>query len=269
VTAWGRGSPRLLAVIGVGVAALGGAGWAERRAAAPVLDLALLRDRVFVFANVSFVACMLALFAVGFLLPFYCEELRGFSTLQSGLLLTPLAFALAAVAPASGSLADRLGSRWLRPLGLGIATLGLVMLSALDQASPIPYIVACLLVAGLGQGIFQSPNSRTLMGAAPPQDQGVASGILATGRVIGQSLSVAVAGAVFATLGGAAAGRMLASSRQALSGAQLAALQNTFVSGLRAAFLVCAGLAALGVLATLVRAGPPHRRSGSRSEGDP
>jgi len=70
---------------------------------------------------------------------------------------------------------------------------------------------------------------------------------------MGQSLSVAVAGAVVATLGGAAAGRTLASDRQTLSGAQRAALQHTFVTGLRAAFLVCAGLAALGVLATLVR----------------
>jgi EmrB/QacA subfamily drug resistance transporter len=250
---WGWSSPRLLTAMAVALAALGGAAWAERRTATPVLDLALLRNRVFVFANVSFVACMLALFAVGFLLPFYFEELRGFDTLQSGLLLTPLALTLAAVAPASGSLADRLGSRWLRPLGLAIAALGLVLLSGLNQGSPIAYIVVCLVVTGLGQGIFQSPNARTLTGAAPPEQQGVASGILATGRVMGQSLSVAVAGAVFATLGGAAAGRTLASSSQALSGAQLAALQHTFVTGLRAAFLVCAGLAALGVLATLVR----------------
>jgi hypothetical protein len=149
---WGWGSPRIVAVMAVALAALGGAAWVERRADAPVLDLALLRSRVFVLSNVTFVDCMLALFAVGFLLPFYFEELRGFDTLQSGLLLTPLALTLAAVAPASGSLADRLGSRWLPPLGLAIAVLGLVLLSGLNQGSPIPYIVGCLVVTWSGPG---------------------------------------------------------------------------------------------------------------------
>jgi MFS family permease len=250
---WGWGSPRLVVVIAVALAALAAAAWVERCAAAPVLDLALLRNRVFVSANLSLIACMLALFAVGFLLPFYFEELRGFDTLESGLLLMPLALTLAAVAPFSGSLADRLGSPWLPPLGLAIAAAGLVLLSALSQDSPIAFIVLGLVVIGLGQGLFQSPNARALTGAAPASEQGVASGILATGRVVGQSVSVAVAGAVFTTLGGAAAGQTLASSRQTLSGAQVVALQQMFIAGLRAAFLVCAGLAALGVATALVR----------------
>ena len=168
----------------------------EQRVPAPVLDPDLLRNRVFVFANVSFMICMLALFAVSFLLPFYLEELRGFDTLRSGLLLTPLPLTLALVAPMSGALADRVGSRWLAPLGLAIACAGLLLLSGLTQASSIAYLVLCLIVTGIGQGLFQSPNARTIMGAAPPNELGVASGTLATGRVIGQSLSVAVTGAV-------------------------------------------------------------------------
>ena len=190
--------------------------------------------------------------------------LSGTSALMTTLDSSIVNLALAAVAPASGSLADRLGSRWLLSLGLAIATLGLVLLSGLDQGSPIAYIVGCLVVTGLGQGIFQSPNSRALMGAAPPQQQGVASGILAPGRVIGQSLSVAVPGAVFATLGGAAAGRTLASSRLGLGAPQLAALQHTFVTAMRAALLVCAGLAAFGVLATLARSRESQLDGGNR-----
>jgi EmrB/QacA subfamily drug resistance transporter len=250
---WGWSSLRFLASIVVTVAGLFGVTWVERRVPDPVLDLALLRNRAFALANVSFLICMLALFAVGFLLPFYLEELRGYDTLRAGLLLSPLPLTLAVVAPISGMLADRLGSRWLAPLGLSIAGAGLLLLSDLTQSSSIAYLVLGLVVTGLGQGLFQAPNARAIMGAAPPDQQGIASGILATGRVIGQSLSVAVAGAVFASFGATAAGATLAASREVLTVDQTVALQQTFVIGLHAAFVACAVLAAVGVVTALAR----------------
>jgi EmrB/QacA subfamily drug resistance transporter len=250
---WGWGSVRFVTAIAIAVAALASAAWVEQRATAPVLDPALLRNRVFVSANASFMMAMLALFAVGFLLPFYFEELRGYDTLHSGLLLTPLSLTLGVVAPLSGTLADRVGSRWLAPLGLAIACGGLLLLSALTQASSTLYLILALIVTGIGQGLFQAPNTRAIMGSAPPDEQGVASGTLSTGRVIGQGLSVAVAGAVFTTFGAAAAGASLEAGRSTLSVAQVRALQQTFVTGLHAAFVVCAVLAAVGVVTALVR----------------
>jgi EmrB/QacA subfamily drug resistance transporter len=250
---WGWTSLPFIASIVIGIASLAVALVVERRQPAPILDLTLLRNRVFISANVSFMLCMLALFAVGFLLPFYFEELRGYNALQSGLLLTPLSLSLAVVAPISGNLADRMGSRWLAPIGLSIACVGLLLLSRLDARTPLVYVILALVITGVGQGIFQAPNTRTLMGAAPVSRQGVASGILATSRVIGQSLSVAVAGAVFTSLGAATAGNILATQRGQLSGTQIATLQQTFVNGLHAAFLVCAILAAFGVATALVR----------------
>jgi EmrB/QacA subfamily drug resistance transporter len=258
---WGWGSPRLVATLLIAVVALIGAVWIERRAPAPILDPVLLSNRVFVFANVTFILAMLALFAVGFLLPFYLEELQGYDTVAAGLRLTPLPLALAMVAPISGALADRMGSRWLAPLGLAVACAGLLLLSALTPTSATSFLILCLFVTGIGQGIFQAPNTRTIMGAPPPQEQGVASGVLATGRVIGQSLSVAVAGAVFTSVGAAAAGTMLATQRRTLSPAQVLALQHTFVTGLHAAFVVCAALAAVGIVTALVRG--DDRRAGS------
>ena len=109
-------------MLGVGV-------YVERHVHNPVLHLHLLTNRVFAFANISFMLCMMALFAPGFLLPFYFEELRGFSTIQTGLMLTPLPLMLAIAAPICGSLADRFGSHWLSPLGLAVACGGLSLLS--------------------------------------------------------------------------------------------------------------------------------------------
>ena len=151
---------------------------------------------------------MLALFAAGFLMPFYFEERRGFSTLYLGLLLTPLALTIAALAPLSGTMVDRLNSRWQAPLGPAVSCTGRLLLSTLDQSSTISYVVLCLVVAGTGQALFTSPNAKTVMDAATPAEHGIPSGILATGRTIGQGLSVAMA-AVFSSRGGAVAGRAL------------------------------------------------------------
>jgi len=270
---WGWTSARLLAVLAVGVVALVALVIVERRVPAPIIHLWLLRDRVFASALTSLVLNFLALFAVSFLLPFYFEELRGFSTQKSGLLLTPMSLTVAAIAPVSGSFADRIGSRWLAAGGLSLACVGLFLMSGLDTRSSELDVVWRLVVIGCGIGMFQSPNNRALMAAAPRSEQGEASGLLGTGRVVGQSLSVALAGAVFASLGGAVAGAQLLAGRegQPLSAEQIARLQGTFVGAFHAALLVCASLAAIGIFTALVRGSEPGResRGGAESQVEP
>ena len=114
------------------------------------------------------------------------------------------------------------------------------------------------VVVGIHRDVLVVPGGRmcscrsALMGAAPKGQQGSASGFLATGRVVGQSLSVALAGAVFASLGGAAAGRALATNNN-LSAAEIAALQQIFSHGFQITFIVCASIAAVGIFTSLVR----------------
>jgi EmrB/QacA subfamily drug resistance transporter len=252
---WGWTSPRVLLVLTLGVGSLAAAILAERHAPDPIIDLRLFRDRVFASAIASMLLSMLALFAVSFLLPFYFEELRGFSTAHSGWLLTPLPLAIAVVAPMAGAASGRLGSRWLAPLGLATTAVGLALLARLGPTSSTWDIVWRLGLAGVGQGLFQSPNTRALMDAVPATEQGEASGLLATARITGQALSVAVAGAVFIGIGGAAGAALVAHRMggSALSGPAVEALETTFVHGFRAALTVSAAFAAVGALAALVR----------------
>lgn len=224
---------------------------AEQRVRDPIIDFSLLRNRVFVSANVSLIMSFLAIFAVSFMLPFYLEELRAFSVIEAGLLLSPLPLAIALIAPFSGALADRIGTRWLAAVGLTIACLGLVLISQLNAHSSVGDIIWRLLVTGVGQALFQSPNNSALMGSAPRKRQGVAAGFLATGRVMGQSVSVALAGAIFTSLDGSLAGALLA--RHQASHAFVLALQHTFTTAFHATFIACACIAALGVFTSLVR----------------
>ncbi len=158
---------------------------------------------------------------------------------------------IAVLAPFSGALADRIGTRWLAAGGLTIACIGLIFISQLNAQSSIWDIIWRLILTGVGQAMFQSPNNSALMGAAPRGQQGVASGFLATGRVMGQSLSVALAGAIFASFGGALAGLLLASHQA--SPAQIPVLQQTFSAGFHAAFITSACIAAIGIFTSLVR----------------
>ena len=259
---WGWTSGRLLTSLAIGIASLVAAALVEERARCPLVDLTLFRQPVLASSLASMLLSMLALFAVSFMLPFYFEELRGLSVARCGLLLTALPVSIAVVAPVSGALADRMGSRWLAAGGLALASAGLFLLARLDAGSSIAHIVSCLVLTGLGQGLFQAPNARALMNAAPPDQQGEASGLLATARVVGQSLSVALAGALFAGLGGASAGRTLAElGRSAVSPVESAALQHRFLAGFSGALTVCAVLAAAGILAVLVR-GPEREGQG-------
>jgi EmrB/QacA subfamily drug resistance transporter len=250
---WGWTSLGLITTLIISVMAFALLVLVEHHVTDPVIDFQILRNRVFVSANISLIMSFLALFAVSFLLPFYLEELRDFSVIESGLLLTPLPLAIALIAPLSGALADKFGSRWLAASGLAIACIGLVLISQLSAQSSILDIVWRLLVVGIGQALFQSPNNSALMGSAPRNRQGIASGFLSTGRVMGQSVSVALAGAVFASLGGSVAGAILSRSARHLSPEHLTALQNTFISAFHTTFIVCAVIAAIGVFTSLVR----------------
>jgi EmrB/QacA subfamily drug resistance transporter len=252
---WGWTSAGLLGTLAIAVAALTGALAVERHVADPIIDVTLFRNRVYSSGNASKTLSMLALFSVGFLLPFYFEELRGFSTAHSGWLLTPMPLALAVVAPIAGAASDRLGSRLIAPIGLTINAVALFLLARLDATSSTGDIAWRLALAGIGQGLFQAPNTRAVMEAAPATEQGAASGILATARITGQALSVAVSGAVFLGLGGSAGAALISSRANGghVDPSAAQPLESTFLHGFHAALTVCSAFAAVGALAALVR----------------
>jgi MFS family permease len=107
---------------------------------------------------------------------------------------------MAVAAPLSGVLSDRIGSRLLATLGMLVLGVGLYLLSRLGPQSPLAMVTVGLMVAGLGTGVFISPNSSALMGTAPRHRQGVAASVLALARNVGMVLGVGLAGAIFTSV---------------------------------------------------------------------
>jgi EmrB/QacA subfamily drug resistance transporter len=221
-------SPTVLALATIAVAAGVLFALQERRHEAPLLDARLFQNRLFAWATASLVVSFLAAFATAFLLPIYLEQVRHFGLEQTGLLLTAFPLVVAVVAPISGHTADRIGTRTLAATGMAILVVGLLLMSRLDGDSSRIMIVASQAVSALGMGLFQSPNNSAIMGAAPKDRQGVAAGMLATGRTMGQAMSVAIAGAVFAAFGAG-------------------------LRGFQAAMVACAVIAAGGIVTSLLR----------------
>jgi hypothetical protein len=112
-------------------------------------------------------------------------------------------------------------------------------------------IIWPLVVTGFGQALFQAPNNNAIMGSVPEHRLGIAAGFLATVRVLGQGFSVALAGAIFTSLGGAKAGAIL--HRQGITAAAAGQLQDTFIHAFHVALLTCMIIATVGVFTSLMR----------------
>ncbi len=174
--------------------------WHERRDRAPMLDLALFRNAHFSTGIVSGMGSYLVMFGVLLLVPFYLERALGAGTARSGLELMAMPLAFGIVAPLAGRLADRVGARPLTVSGMTIVAVGLAVMGAVrpDTAG----FLLLLAAIGVGLGLFTSPNNASIMGAAPSQQAGMASGVLNMTRGTGTALGLALTGTVFVAVGG-------------------------------------------------------------------
>jgi len=201
-TAWGWTSPRTL-VCGLGAfAALAAFIVVERRAAEPLVDFAFFADAAFRVPMLSLFASFMALFAAVFLVPFYLQRTVGMEPAAVGRVLVTVPLLLLLVSPVSGMLSDKLGSRTLSLAGLSATSLGLALLAwLLGNSSERPLgvlpIIGGLFVVGLGQGLFQPPNSSSAMSSVPFERLGLASGLLATMRNLGTLFGIGLAAAVY------------------------------------------------------------------------
>lgn len=221
------------------VAAVAFAGW-ERRVEHPLLPVGLLRhNAVFAFSNLAALIHYSATFAVGFLLSLYLQYLKGMNPQQAGFVLLAQPVVQALFSPLAGRMSDRIESRTLASAGMGLSVAGLLGLCVLSSDTPTAFIVAMLMLLGLGFALFSSPNTNAVMGSVQKRLYGVASGTLGAMRLAGQAFSIGVAQLVFALRLGDAP---VTPARHA-----------AFVSGMRMVLLIFAVLCFAGVFASLAR----------------
>lgn len=239
---WNSVSARLL--VAVSIAAFTLFIINEKRSRAPMLDLKLFSNQTFASGNLSCLLNFTAQYIMVFLTPFYLEK-AGFSPGQVGAIMTAFPLTVLFVAPLSGMLADKVGSLWLSSAGAFICSAALFLMGKLGYDSSIFDVVWRLMLFGLGNGLFQTPNNSSVMGSAPKNMQGVASGVLATMRNVGMVVGVAV-GSGFFTLRNSYYLAVLP-----YTGGML--IDEAFIRALKDAYFLAAFIDILCMLASLIR----------------
>ncbi|MBE9258061.1 MULTISPECIES: MFS transporter [Aphanizomenonaceae] len=132
-----------------------------------------------------------------FILPFFFKLVKQYPTSKAGFLLAIPPIIIVLTAPMAGTLSDKFGSRIISITGLLLMAIGCFLISTFNaELTIINYIIA-IIPYGLGIGMFQSPNNSAIMGAAPQDSLGIASGLLSLSRILGQTISVPLVGAIF------------------------------------------------------------------------
>jgi EmrB/QacA subfamily drug resistance transporter len=215
----------------------------ERRTKQPMLNLELFESRVFSFASLSALINFMALYALVFITPFYLAFVLKYSILKVGLVMAASPVATLIVAPLSGVLSDRIGSRVLAVCGMIACSIGMFLLSGLDASSTSFDVAWRLAICGTGSGMFQSPNNSAVMGSVPAMRLGIASGMLAAMRNVGMVLGIAIAGAVLYNLAPVAASGHIGQ----LTGIEV----DEFVNGLHWAYISGSAMAGIAAITSL------------------
>ena len=170
----------------------------ERRRREPLLELRFFRSVPFSGASVIAVCAFAALGGFLFLNTLYLQEVRGLSPLKAGLYTLPIAAMTLIFAPLSGRLVGRRGPRISLLVGGVGLTLGGALLTGLSASTSISSLLPAYFVFGIGFGTVNPPITNTAVLGMPPAQAGVAAAVASTSRQVGQTLGVAVVGAVAA-----------------------------------------------------------------------
>lgn len=169
-----------------------------RHEQSPAVDFRFFRHRTFRYGLIALAVIALGEFSSLFTFPIFLQSIHGFTPLQSGYAVLPLAVMVLIAAPISASFVNRYGSKWVVTIGILLEGLGLVLLSRLSADTAYASLVPALLVLGTGIGLALAQNTQVILSEIDSREAGSGSGVLNTVRQVGTALGIAIIGAVLA-----------------------------------------------------------------------
>ncbi|MER7311532.1 MFS transporter [Streptomyces halstedii] len=183
-----------------GLVVLAGFVWHEKRSSHPAIDISYFGKPAFSAAVAAVALIFFALMGVTFFSAFYLQSVRGYSALQSGLLVLPLAVAQMVFAPRARLVVDRFGARAVCAVGMLLVAGGLAAFALFDAETPVWVMCVVFFVQGVGMAHVMPPVTVAVMQALPRERAGSGSAINNTFRQVGGALGVAVLGSVLSTV---------------------------------------------------------------------
>ncbi len=166
----------------------------------PMLDLTVFENPRFSAGSGTITIVFFAMFGSMLLMTQYWQLVHGYSPLEAGIRLLPYAATMMVVAPLSARLVERLGTKQVVLMGLGLVVAGLLLLSTIAADSPYPLVIAYFMVMAAGMGMTMAPATEAVMGSLPRAKAGIGSAINDTTRQVGGALGVAVIGTIVTSI---------------------------------------------------------------------
>lgn len=257
---WGWDSPAVVGLFAATVVCLTGFGVVERRAADPMFDLGLLRERSFCGAALAPFATSASLFGMFVYLIIDFQVTDRVDGFHAGLRLLPVTICGFFAAAAAGRLSARLPARAVLVTALSCTAVGLLEMTLMSAERSWTIALPGLVLCGLGFGLANPTVAAVTLAVAPPERSAAAIGMNSTFRQVGVAAGVAALGAVFDSALGDRV-RAAAASGGTLSRAQALAAEDAFATGLDRVFVVAAVIAALGAAAAALLVGVSSERA--------
>jgi hypothetical protein len=230
---------------------------------------------------------MFAMFGAMFLMTQLLQLVMGYTALQAGIRMLPIAGTMAVTAPLTAKLVERFGTKVVVGTGMVISAAGLVMMGQLTDGGGYGPVAAAMVVVAFGMSLVMAPATESIMGSLPPSKAGVGSAVNDTTREVGGALGVAVLGSAMSSVYGArmasagapavareSLGAALAMARQlpGSAGAHLATVaRSAFMDGLGTTMLIAAAVTLVGAIAAFAclpaRAAAPEATIPAYEEG--
>ncbi|MBF7097517.1 MFS transporter [Alkalibacter mobilis] len=215
-------------------------GFYEVRTDDPLLDIRALKvNRVLVFSTLASFINYSSTYAISYMMSLYLQYVKGLDPQYAGMVLLIQPAFQAVFSPLAGILSDRVDPQYVASVGMSIIAVSLFLLSTLDLATNLIFIVILLSLIGLGFALFSSPNTNSIMSSMNKNQYGVASGILSTARTVGQSFSMAVTALIV--------------SVYLADNSITASTTPDFVQSFRLTFIIFAVFCVVGIFASLAR----------------
>jgi EmrB/QacA subfamily drug resistance transporter len=171
----------------------------ERWTRFPMLDVSFFRNPRFSAASGAIMLTFFAMFGSLFLLTQFLQSILGYTPLEAGIRLLPMAGVMIVLSPLSAKVVERIGSKIVVASGLSIAAIGLIIASRLTPGASYPEVLASLVVLAAGMALVMPPATESIMGSLPLAKAGVGSAVNDTTRQVGGALGVAVLGSVMSS----------------------------------------------------------------------
>ncbi len=239
----GWGSTQTIVLLAVAVALIAAFVAIERRSDAPLVPFGIFRLRTLTGANVVGVLTGASLFSMFFFISLYMQQVLGYSAIKAGLSYLPLALTIILAAAVASQLVTRVGFKPVLATGMVLIAAGLVWFGQVSVGGGFASdILGPSLLAAAGLGLAFVPQTIAAVSGVGEREAGLASGLINTSQQVGGALGLAV----LATIANSRTDDLMASA-----GGDPSALPNALTEGFQSAFLAGAGIAVLGLLATL------------------